>query len=149
MSPYHHSVCSSHRAMILSYHHIILLPYHHIIRSYDHTIISAYHVLIITPYRHIMTAYHDSTMSSYHHISKLKRASQFWAKSQEKNRNRLVYPSAKNHRELNFGMPGVVFRDRSAGDAQKYTAPSNRHFTFFVMTFEILQNLQTAEKTRG
>ena len=90
----------------------------------------------------IISSCHHSIISSCHHIiisANQKSASQFWAKSQEKNRNRLVYPSTKNHRELNFGMSGVVFRDRSAGDAQKCTAPPNRHFTCFVMTFEILR----------
>ena len=90
----------------------------------------------------IISSCHHNIISSCHHIiisANQKSASQFWAKSQEKNRNRLVYPSTKNHRELNFGMSGVVFRDRSAGDAQKCTAPPNRHFTCFVMTFKILR----------
>ena len=78
-----------------------------------------------------------------------KNASQFWPKSLGKNRNRLFYPSTKNPRELNFGTSGVTFRDERHGNAQKFTAPPNRHFTCFVMTFETLQNLQTAGKSRG
>ena len=116
--------------MISSYHHIIISSYHHIIISSNH---------------HIIT-------TSYHHIiisANQKSASQFWPKSQEKNCLYHFYPSTKNHRDLNFWTSGVVFRDESAGNAQKFTAPPNRHFTCFVMTFETLQNLQTAEKSRG
>ena len=70
-------------------------------------------------------------------------------KSLGKNRNRLFDPSTKNPRELNFGTSGVTFRDERHGNAQKFTAPPNRHFTCFETTFETLQNLQTAKKSRG
>ena len=46
-----------------------------------------------------------------------------------KNRLYHFYPSNKNHRDLNFWTSGVVFRDESHGNAQKFTAPPNRHFT--------------------
>ena len=88
-------------------------------------------------------------ISSYHHISEPKSASQFWPKSLGKNRNRFFYPSTKNHRELIFWTSGVIFRDEFHGNAQKFTAPPNRHFTCFETTFETLQNLQTAGKSRG
>ena len=88
-------------------------------------------------------------ISSYHHISEPKSASQFWLKSQEKDRNRIFYPSTKSHRELIFWTSGVIFRDEFHGNAQKITAPPNLHFTCFVITFETLQNLQTAGKSRG
>ena len=93
--------------------------------------------------------YHHIIISSYHHISEPKSASQFWPKSQEKNRNGLLNPSTKSHRDLIFGTSGVTFRDERHGNALKSIASRNRHFTCFVMTFEILQNLQTAEKSRG
>ena len=89
------------------------------------------------------------SISSYHHISEPKSASQFWPKSLGKNRNRFFYPSTKNHRELIFWTSGVIFRDEFHGNAQKFTAPPNRHFTCFETTFETLQNLQTAENSRG
>ena len=76
-------------------------------------------------------------MPSYHHIKKLQI--NFGQKSR-KNRQVTFYPSAKNHRELNLGTSGVTFRDESAGNTQKFTAPPNRHFTCFVMTFEIFKN---------
>ena len=91
-------------------------------------------------------------ISSNHHIiisANQKSASQFWPKSLGKNRNRFFYPSTKNHRELIFWTSGVIFRDEFHGNAQKFTAPPNRHFTCFETTFETLRNLQTAGKSRG
>ena len=99
-----------------------------------------------------MSSYDHIIKPSYHHIIisvNQKSASQFWPKSLGKNRNRLFYPSTKNHKELIFWTSGVTFRDERRGNAQKFTARPNRYFTCFVMTFEILQNLQTAEKSRG
>ena len=103
----------------LSCHHMIIMP------SYNRMII------IISSYDHIIK-------SSYHHIiisANPKSASQFWPKSLGKNRNRFFYPSTKNHRELIFWTSGVIFRDEFHGNAQKFTAPPNRHFTCFETTF--------------
>ena len=100
----------------------------------------------------IWSSNHHMIIWSYNHIiisANQKSASQFWPESQEKNRNRFFYPSTKNHRELIFWTSGVIFRDESHGNAQKITAPPNRHFTCSVTTFEILQNLQTVQKSRG
>ena len=109
-----------------------------------------YHRIIISSYHQsIIWSYSCMIISSYHHINKPKSASQFWPKSQEKNRNRIFYPSTKSHRELIFWTSGVIFRDEFHGNAQKFTAPPNRHFTCFETTFETLQNLQTAGKSRG
>ena len=98
-------------------------------------------------YFYITPIYHHIIISSYQQTK--KSVSQFWPKSLGKNRNRLFYPSTKNPRELNFGTSGVTFRDERHGNAQKFTAPPNRHFTCFETTFETLQNLQTAGKSRG
>ena len=133
----------------------LLPPVYHIIISYHHLIISSYHrnIIIISSHQHniVISSYHHNTISPYYHSSEPKSASQFWPKSQEKNRNRLFYPSTKSHRELIFSTSGMIFRDEYHGNAQKITAPPNRHFTMscFVMTFETLQNLQTAGKSRG
>ena len=137
---------SYHRIMKTWYHDIIISSDHHIIMpSYHHIIISSYHHVIISSYHHMIIWSYDHIIIS----ANQKSASPFWPKSQEKNRLYHFYPSTKNHRYLNFWTSGVVFRDESVGNAQKITAPPNRHFTCFVMTFQTLQNLQTAKKSRG
>ena len=114
-----HSVCSKQDFPRVRTRTFLAMPsydHHAIIRSHDHMIISSYQ-------------------------RTKKGASQFWPKSLGKNRNRLFYPSTKNHRELIFWTSGVTFRDERRGNAQKFTARPNRHFTCFVMIFEILENL--------
>ena len=44
------------------------------------------------------------------------------AKVQEKNGNRSFYPSAKSRTEPKMFSSGVIFRDGSASDAQKFIA---------------------------
>ena len=52
--------------------------------------------------------------------------SRFWPKSQEKNENRIFYPSAQSRRELELSSSGVIFRDGAASNAQKFIAPPKR-----------------------
>ena len=57
---------------------------------------------------------------------------------------RHFYPFAKGRKELNFSGFGVVLQDEFDGDAQKLTAPPNRHFSCFETTFKILQIFKQA-----
>ena len=100
---------------------IVLSWCHIIISSYSHTGIP-YHSLII-PYHHIVPS---QCCRIIHHTA--KTVSPFWPKSQQKNGNRLFYPSAKSHTDLKLGSSGVVFRDGPAKNAQKNIASPKRLF---------------------
>ena len=55
----------------------------------------------------------------------------FLAKSHEKNRNCLFYPSAKGRRRLKPIVRAMNFRGASAGDVQKFTAPPKQAVCWF------------------
>ena len=57
------------------------------------------------------------------------------AKVQEKNGNRSFYPSAKSRTEPKMFSSGVIFRDGSASDAQKFIAIPEQKFCFFAGPF--------------
>ena len=66
-------------------------------------------------------------VSAYdHHCSTPLGESHFWPKSQGKNRNWAFYPSAKSPTDLKTISSGVIFRGRSATNAQKFVAPPKR-----------------------
>ena len=94
--------------------------------SHHYTIISSYHHIIISSDHHIIP--------SYRHPRR-KSVSRFWAKSQRKNRNSSLNPSTKSCRDLKTISLGVIFRDGSASDAQKFVAPPKRAIFDFVLTF--------------
>ena len=100
---------------------LILLYCHGVISSYDHTSIPSHGLMI--PYHHIVPS---QCCRIIHHTA--KTVSPFWPKSQQKNGNRLFYPSAKSHTDLKLGSSGVVFRDGPAKNAQKNAAPPKRLF---------------------
>ena len=80
-------------------------------------------------YHIIISSYHCMITSSYHHInisSSSKSVSQFWAKSQQKNRKSSLNPLTKERRDLIFWGNGVIFRGESAVYAQKFVAPPKR-----------------------
>ena len=80
-------------------------------------------------YHIIISSYHYMIISSYHHInisSSSKSVSQFWAKSQQKNRKSSLNPLTKERRDLIFWGNGVIFRGESAVYAQKFVAPPKR-----------------------
>ena len=105
------------------------------LRARLHIIISSYHHIIISPYHHIMiSSYYQIIMSSYHH-SRRKTVSQFWAKSQRKNRKSFLTPFTKQRRDLKFGGNGVIFRGESASNAQKFVARPKRAIFDLMLTF--------------
>ena len=102
-----------------------------IVSSYHHMVISSYHHdIIISSYRHITISYHHHVLagSSTHWMS-------FLVKVQGKIRNRPFYPSPKSRIELKLGSSGVIFRDGSASDAQKFIAPPKQTFCFLARLF--------------
>ena len=60
--------------------------------------------------------------------------SHFLAKSQTKNKNVIFYPSARSRRDLKIVSSGVIFRDASASDVQKFVALQN-HLVFNLSYF--------------
>ena len=84
------------------------------------------------PYFHIIVSSYDNiNASSSHHKTIMfwlgpPTVSRFWPKSQDKNENRPLYPSAKSCRELKLSSSGVIFQDGAANNAQKFIAPPNQ-----------------------
>ena len=78
--------------------------------SYHNIIMPACHIIIPSYHRNPLN-YPPPDLKSY------------FAKSQEKNRNRPCYPSAKSRRDLKMIGSGVIFRDGSAGEVQNIAAP--------------------------
>ena len=98
---------------------LILLYCHGVVSFHYHTSIP-YHSLII-PYHHNVPS---QCCRIIHHTP--KTVSLFWPKSQQKNGNRLFYPSAKGCSDLKLSSSGVIFRGRRASGAQKFIAPTKR-----------------------
>ena len=76
---------------------------------------------------------------SHHHINisppRQKTVSQFWSKSQGKNRKSFLNPFTKERRDLIFWGNGVIFRGEFAGSAQKFTAPPENTIFDSTLTF--------------